>query len=764
MNVRQRWIEPGWITMFCVALALGAAIAAALAHVAAPRADPAGQGVQAGPGAFSSARALLHLGRIAATPHPTGTPANAAVRAYLVAQLQGLGLAPEVQGGVEVAPGGGAAGHVRNVIARLPGREPGPALMLAAHYDSAPTSPGAADDGASVAAILETLRALRSGPPLRHDLVVLFTDGEEPGLLGAQLFTAHHRFARQVGAVLNFDYRGNTGALWMFETGSASGALVRAWRSAAPAPMGNSLLAEVYKRMPNGTDLSVFRQAGMQGLNFAAIGGHTNYHTGLDTVERLDRGTLQRQGDTMLALARRLGETGADPSAAASAPGVYLDLPLAGVAGYPAAFALPLALLLAALSGVAAWRGCRHAGVRARAAAAAAPLFIVQVAVVGVACQLLWTGIQALHPAYRLMLHGEPYNAAWYLGAFACLATALFLVLARVLARWLSVAELALGALGCWVALALLAAVLVPGASFLLAWPALFASLALLAVFGGRGTPAARCAVLTLGLLPAVLLVVPVLAVLAGALTLAAIGVPAALGAMLLGLAGPALALLARLRPASVAALAGVACLAGGAASAGFDAHHPQPYNLFYLADADSGAAFWLSADEQPDPWTQRHLAHAVRRQVPALYGNRANLLWAAPAPAGVLAAPALRVLADRSDASGRTLVLALQSVRAAPMLSVAVDGATVLRARVNDEPLTTQARARWKAGLHGFGDASVRLELRLAPQQGHFRLRVADVSYDLIASSLAGAPPAQLLAQPFGASATMQAVRTLAF
>jgi len=46
--------------------------------------------------------------------------------------------------------------------------------------------PGAADDGAAVAAVLETVRALRTQAPLRNDLVVLLIDGEENGLLGAQ--------------------------------------------------------------------------------------------------------------------------------------------------------------------------------------------------------------------------------------------------------------------------------------------------------------------------------------------------------------------------------------------------------------------------------------------------------------------------------------------------------------------------------------------------------------------------------------------------
>ena len=50
-----------------------------------------------------------------------------------------------------------------------------------AHYDSVPFGPGAADDGAGVVTLLETARALKAGPPLKNDVIFLFTDGEEAG-------------------------------------------------------------------------------------------------------------------------------------------------------------------------------------------------------------------------------------------------------------------------------------------------------------------------------------------------------------------------------------------------------------------------------------------------------------------------------------------------------------------------------------------------------------------------------------------------------
>ncbi|WP_440064670.1 M28 family peptidase [Streptosporangium sp. OZ121] len=91
-----------------------------------------------------------------------------------------------------------------NIVATLPGRDPTGTVMVAAHYDSAAMGPGASDDGAAVAAMLETVRALRAqedqegrggGGNLRNDLVFLMTDGEEDGVLGAEAFVREHPLA-----------------------------------------------------------------------------------------------------------------------------------------------------------------------------------------------------------------------------------------------------------------------------------------------------------------------------------------------------------------------------------------------------------------------------------------------------------------------------------------------------------------------------------------------------------------------------------------
>jgi acetylornithine deacetylase/succinyl-diaminopimelate desuccinylase-like protein len=178
-----------WAAVIRPALVLMAISTAAVCGVV-PLGTPNPLDGSAPPMQFSSARALEHVRMVAGAPRPMGSPQNDAARTYLLEQLSGLGLHAEVQEVTTARLGddGLIAGRPRNVLARLEGTTEGDkAVMLVAHYDSVPTGPGASDDGAGVAAMLETLRALKAGPPLKNDVIFLFTEGEERGLLGARL-------------------------------------------------------------------------------------------------------------------------------------------------------------------------------------------------------------------------------------------------------------------------------------------------------------------------------------------------------------------------------------------------------------------------------------------------------------------------------------------------------------------------------------------------------------------------------------------------
>lgn len=141
---------------------------------------------------FSADRTMPDLKAIAQAPHPIGSAARTAVREYLVTQLKAMGLQPEIQTTTVVQPGDGGfgVGRVQNVLVRIPGKASTGAIVLDGHYDAADTGPGASDCGSCVVTGLETLRSIRAGTPLNNDLIFVFADGEEVGMLGAHAFAS----------------------------------------------------------------------------------------------------------------------------------------------------------------------------------------------------------------------------------------------------------------------------------------------------------------------------------------------------------------------------------------------------------------------------------------------------------------------------------------------------------------------------------------------------------------------------------------------
>jgi len=304
---------------------------------------------------FSAERALVHVEAIAQRPHPVGSADHQRVRDYVRGEFARLGLATEIETGfAEFARKGyHASGNIENIVARLPGTANTRPVMVVAHYDSVPRGPGASDDGHGVAVLLETLRALKSSPPPRNDVIFLVTDGEELGLLGAVVFMRDHPWRQEPGVVLNFEARGTGGVPAMFETSDDNRWLIRALQRAAPKASASSFAYEVYKRMPNDTDMTIFKAGGLAGLNFAFIGHPEFYHTANDDPAHLDRASLQEQGRYCLMLAREFGDIDLTPRPRGDA--VYFPVRFLPLIVYPSSWAMPGAWALVAILALAAF-------------------------------------------------------------------------------------------------------------------------------------------------------------------------------------------------------------------------------------------------------------------------------------------------------------------------------------------------------------------------------------------------------------------------
>jgi len=277
-------------------------------------------------GDFSAERAAGRLAFVLGDqrPHPADTAANDLVRGKIVTLLQSMGLKPIVRDQMACnelfKQRGVSCARVRNVIVSL-GPPTGQAVLLNAHYDSTPVGPGAGDDGIGVATLLEVGSILKDRP-LKRPVILLFNEGEELGLVGARAFLADP-LSRNVGSLINLEARGVRGPANMFETSVPNGSAIAVFSRAASHPVANSLSTDVYRLLPNYTDVNSFAERHWLTLNIAPIGNETRYHSPGDDLAALDHRTLQHMGDQTLALTEELAN--GTPSTA-SGTRIFMDV------------------------------------------------------------------------------------------------------------------------------------------------------------------------------------------------------------------------------------------------------------------------------------------------------------------------------------------------------------------------------------------------------------------------------------------------------
>nr|WP_254360868.1 M20/M25/M40 family metallo-hydrolase [Corallococcus exiguus] len=695
---------------------------------------------------------------------------------------------------------------VHNVLAHVKGQDSRGVIAIVAHYDSVPTSPGASDDGAGVAAMLETLRALRTGPPLRNDVLFLFTDAEETGLVGARAFAFHHPLAEQVSVVLNFEARGSQGPSLMFQPGPGNRWLIQHLaRSGAPA-QASSLFDEVYRRLQNDTDFTVFLQRGKTGLNFGFLDGFMRYHARTDDLAHFGLDSLQHHGEVMLALARHLGDDALEPTPPEDA--VYFN---AGpfLVHHPATWAPPIALLALLAVAAALVMGLRRGRLRASGLTWGAGAVLAAAVASAAAVQAAWWGVLRIDGGLGVLPQGDAYHGGFFIAGLLALTLsavvgvhALFLRRARAeervagsvqslsphgalaeervagsvqslsargalseervagAAQSLSshgalAEELVAGALAVWAVLGVASAFAAPGLSYLFAVPALVGALAL----GGRlrGSPEQPSArgrlLLAVSAIPALMLWVPQVLNLYVALTLALAPVATLAVAPWLAMLWPQV-FAPTARPGRTVALPmlALACvlLGAGVVRERFDASDPRPSSVAYAVDASLGEAYWLSSDFEVDAWASRFVsADAPARRLDSYLPRFWRDVRVAPAPHRPLPAPSVRVSRDETRDGLRRLVLHVESVERAPLLQVRFGEGTPLQAlTIAGQPVDTSAVARLRdvpgGGLLEYWDVPPGgLPLELTVPEGtKVQLRATAVRFDLDLAP--GAPAAQ--------------------
>ena len=591
------------------------------------------------------------------------------VRDYILDEVSKLGLEPELHETTYFDTRLQRVADLGNILVRIPGHGSGKALLFMGHYDTVADACGAADNGSAVAAMLELMRMLQHHPLLENDLIFFFPDGEEVGLLGAKAFLEEHPWAPDVGFVVNLEARGTTGQSFMFETGDHNLQTIASFAETVPHPAANSISYEVYARMPNDTDFSPFKQRGYPGLNMAFIENAFDYHTAMDNLQNTDIRSIQHHGSYAASMALELGNKKLDFEAAENA--VYFNTIGDGFAFYPYGWAVPLAIGVVILFALMLWAGTRNNLLSPRQWLRGFAAFAIYLVLLYLLVHGLYAGIARFYPGSRhllldyhqsllipgFLLVAASFSLIYYRmvlrGVCFRHAVALFLFFAAVLLAsgqmglltglgvfalnglwfWFfhkpaSAYDLGAGAMFCWAVLMMYTAIAIPGASYLLTWPLavmIFGYLLIIAFPGKADDPRKGNNPQRLGI-AAILLVAAVPALLwlpwlAGFFTVA-MGLPYIAAASLLigflaGLAVPHIDLVTRDRPAwipGIVLLAGIALLAAGTVSTGYDERHRKPVNVRLVHHADQETAQWITADASINDWTAQFLGEAPER------------------------------------------------------------------------------------------------------------------------------------------------------
>jgi len=697
---------------------------------------------------FSAERAMKHVVAISREPHVTGSPEIYQVRDYLLGELRSLGLNPETQ--VVVAQNHFRENKValaENIFAKIPGTNSTQAILIIGHYDTGPTSPGAADDGIAVAAMLETARALKAGHPLENDIIFLFSDAEESAFSGANA-ARKHPWVADVGLVLNLEMRGGAGPVYLVETGPDNGKIIPEFAKAVPYPVGTSLSREVYKVMPNNTDFTIYRDSGYAGFNFSSLEKMTQYHTPLGTPENLDQRSLQHHGYYILSITRHFGNLNLENIKASDA--VYFDIFGRVLIHYPGFLSIPLTILVTILFIGLVVFGRRRGHLTTKGIGQGFLAFLIVLVGGPGAVTALWYLIRAtVNPP---VIEGEIYNSPLYFLGYGFLVVAISAYLYGLFRRKVSTANLAIGALLWWVILLIGVTLVFPTANFTFLWPLLFALIGVGDLFftdNQRPLNWAGVVILSIAAIPGLLLLPPgSLALGMGLIALVSVtGVSMVIISLLIGLLVPHLEAmtwsdtgLGRWWLSAGSAVLGAIVLIIAMVTIRTDARHPRAYHLIYGLDADSGQTIWASIDASKfsREWTENFFSQqATSGPLPQFFGSYRPVFIVDQAPAVPLSPPEIEVLEDTQEGDVRKLRLLVRSTQGATHVKFYIEPpAEVISVAINGEPVKVaenppDREEPWELRYWGPLTDGMELSLEVRSSQG-IEMRVVEVRVGL--------------------------------
>jgi len=312
-------------------------------------------------------RELAHVAALTALgPRPAGSEAARGAVAVIERELAGIVLEVAPLGDIDV-PAIEVLGttfrsaqrvHVDDPDLIVRFGPPGKALLIMAHYDSVPGSPGAVDDAAAVAVLIELARELHAHPPAQP-VMLAFTADEEGGLVGAEALEARH--GDEVELAIALDLIGARGRIVLNGASTRIGLAEMQWLAAAArdagvivdAPLAHRVVSRWWPQAER-ADHGVFTRHGTRAFHLYNRGQDglwidTAYHSPRDTLDRVHPASLAEISRLVRALV-------AAPVPRADGDGFWLPLAIDTVVSRWWLLAFDLALAAIAVLGLGALR------------------------------------------------------------------------------------------------------------------------------------------------------------------------------------------------------------------------------------------------------------------------------------------------------------------------------------------------------------------------------------------------------------------------
>jgi len=718
---------------------------------------------------FSTDRALVHVKNISMEPHAVGFPGHDRVKSYVISELKKMGLETTTQEGYTAGDWANLS-RATNILARIKGSGEGKALLLLSHYDSGShSSYGASDAGSGVAAILEGVRALlASNETPKNDIIILISDAEELGLNGADLFVNRHPWAKDVGLVLNFEARGSGGPSYMLiETNRGNGTLIKEFTKANPQfPVANSLAYSIYKMLPNDTDLTVFREDGdIDGFNFAFIDDHFDYHTALDTYNRLDKKTLAHQGSYLMPLLHYFSN--ADLNNLKSLDDyIYFNLPFFRLVSYPFEWIWPM-FGLALLAFVALLvLGFKKQRLNTKEILKGFLPLLITLVVNGVVGYFCWTIITWWYPGFKDMLHGFTYNGYTYITVYVTFALFVCFYTYHKFKK-ISTPNILVAPIVIWLIICGLVATYLKGASFFII--PLFGLLAAFMVTINQEEPSPYLLVFLA--LPAVLIYSPFIKMFPVGLGLKMMVAATLFTTLLFVLVLPFFGQLKSKGRLSYLFL--LLFFVFGIMShlqSEFNQKRPKPSSLVYIYNADNDTSVWGTYDQKLIGWNAQFLGNDKRKpEAETLFSKyRTKLNYISDAPKKDIALPRIDKIKDTVIGEERIIELCVTPTRNVNRLDVYTNATPVNAATVNRIPLSPYFLQNRNSRLithYITNNDFTELELSF-PKDSVLELSFYEASNDLLTNKEFSVPqrPDTSIPMPFVLNDAILTIKTLKF